>query len=149
MLSGMFILERGTENIGMFYRKRLISVGVPFLGYGLKQLCGKIPRAALIGLVVLGLAIDVAADTALSWWVPQSPHKSPAMVCICAGIFLLAEFYGGKYEVYHYGTKYYKEFLDTKLEQEKVVSLRYLRKANPEAYAYVVKTDKLLSVLQK
>lgn len=39
MLSGMFILERGTEDIGMFYRKRLISVGVPFLVYGLIYYC--------------------------------------------------------------------------------------------------------------
>lgn len=41
------------------------------------------------------------------------------------------------------------EFLDAKVEQERLSSLRYLRKVNPEAYAYVIKTDKLLSALEK
>lgn len=41
------------------------------------------------------------------------------------------------------------EFLDMKVEQERLAPLRYLRKVSPEAYAYVVKTDRLLSVLQK
>lgn len=208
MLSGMFLLERGTENIGAFYRKRLITVGIPFLvyglvyyiynvrvdgvvlpvwqhmirylgqvltagiaraghmwfmyalvsfyicapflarmvknmtdrelkfflilmlgihiievageitsldvkpwaqfvlytgwvyyfllGYGLKRLCKKeqFPVFAVLG--ILGLGMDVAADIWLSWWVPQNPHKSPAMVFICAFVFLLFEFYGGK-----------------------------------------------------
>ena len=35
MLSGMFLLEHGTERIGEFYRKRFITVGIPFLVYGL------------------------------------------------------------------------------------------------------------------
>lgn len=207
MLSGMFILERGTEDIGKFYRKRLISVGIPFLvygliyycynvhadnvdlpilvhlgrypgqvvtagipraghmwfmyaivsfylcapflarmvknmtdqelkyflllmlgihvvetageitgldvkpwaqfvlytgwvyyfllGYGLKRLCRKCPLLMFAGMAVMGLAIDVAADLLLPWWTPQSPHKSPAMVLICAGVFLLFEYYGG------------------------------------------------------
>ena len=43
----------------------------------------------------------------------------------------------------------YNEFLGMKITQEKLASLRYLRKANPEAYAYVVKTDELISVMQK
>ncbi len=41
------------------------------------------------------------------------------------------------------------EFLNIKIEQERLSSLRYLRKVNPEAYAYVIKTDRLLSVLEK
>ena len=42
----------------------------------------------------------------------------------------------------------YAEFLDMKIEQEKLASLRYMRKVNPEAYAYVIKTDRLLAELQ-
>ncbi len=42
----------------------------------------------------------------------------------------------------------YAEFLDMKIEQEKLSSLRYMRKVNPEAYAYVIKTDRLLAELQ-
>ena len=34
------------------------------------------------------------------------------------------------------------------IEQEKLTSLRYMRKVNPEAYAYVIKTDRLLAELQ-
>lgn len=34
------------------------------------------------------------------------------------------------------------------LMQEKWTSLRYMRKVNPEAYAYVIKTDRLLAELQ-
>lgn len=44
--------------------------------------------------------------------------------------------------------KDYMEFLDVKVEQERLAPLRNLRKANPEAYAYVVKTDRLLPALQ-
>ena len=39
MLSGCFLLEHGTERIGEFYRKRLITVGIPFLVYGLIYYC--------------------------------------------------------------------------------------------------------------
>lgn len=39
MLSGMFLLERGTEHLGEFYKKRLIQVGIPFLLYGLIYYC--------------------------------------------------------------------------------------------------------------
>ena len=39
MLSGMFLLEHGTERIGEFYRKRFITVGIPFLVYGLIYYC--------------------------------------------------------------------------------------------------------------
>lgn len=42
----------------------------------------------------------------------------------------------------------YAKFLDMKIEQEKLASLRYMRKVNPEAYAYVIKTDRLLAELQ-
>ena len=42
----------------------------------------------------------------------------------------------------------FAEFLDMKIEQEKLASLRYMRKVNPEAYAYVIKTDRLLTELQ-
>lgn len=208
MLSGMFILERGTEDIGKFYKKRLITVGIPFLvygliyycyniyadgerigfllhgerylrqvvtggiaraghmwfmyaitafyicapflsrmvksmtdqelkfflllmlgihgieimgeitgrdmrpwaqfvlytgwvyyfllGYGLKRLCRKAQYPIFLILGIGGLVFDVAADRYMSWWVPQNPHKSPAMVLICAAVFLLFEFYGGK-----------------------------------------------------
>ena len=41
------------------------------------------------------------------------------------------------------------EFLDMKIEQEKLAPLRYMRKVNPEAYAYVMKTDRLLAKLHK
>lgn len=44
--------------------------------------------------------------------------------------------------------KDYMEFLNVKVEQERLAPLCYLRKVNPEAYAYVVKTDRLLSALQ-
>ena len=212
MLSGMFLLEHGTERIGEFYRKRFITVGIPFLvygfiyycynvhadgvvlpvwkhagrylaqvltaglpraghmwfmyaivsfyicapflsrmvknmtdremkvflllmlgihvvevageilgldvkpwaqfvlytgwvyyfllGYGLKRLCRKEQFPIFAVLAVFGLAMDVAADIGLSWWVPQNPHKSPAMVFICAGVFLLFEYYGGKVPVW-------------------------------------------------
>ncbi|MCD8083995.1 MAG: acyltransferase [Clostridiales bacterium] len=33
MLSGMFLLEQGNDDIGAFYRKRFLSVGIPFLVY--------------------------------------------------------------------------------------------------------------------
>ena len=39
MLSGMFLLEHGTERIGEFYRKRFITVGIPFLVYGFIYYC--------------------------------------------------------------------------------------------------------------
>jgi len=42
----------------------------------------------------------------------------------------------------------YTEFLNMTVEQEKLASLRYLKKVNPEAYAYVIKTDRLLAALQ-
>lgn len=42
----------------------------------------------------------------------------------------------------------YSKFIDMRIEQEKLASLRYMRKINPEAYAYVIKTDMLLSKLQ-
>jgi hypothetical protein len=42
----------------------------------------------------------------------------------------------------------YTDFLDMKIEHEKLASLRYMRKVNPEAYAYVIKTDRLLAKLQ-
>lgn len=212
MLSGMFLLEHGTERIGEFYRKRLITVGIPFLvygliyycynvhvdgvvlplwkhalrylgqvltagipraghmwfmyaivpfyicapflsrmvknmtdreikiflflmlgihvvevageilqldvkpwaqfvlytgwvyyfllGYGLKRLCRKEQFPVFAVLAVCGLAMDVAADICLPQWIPQSPHKSPAMVFLCAGVFLLFEFYGGKVPVW-------------------------------------------------
>lgn len=208
MLSGMFILGRGTEDIGEFYKKRFISVGIPFLaygliyycynawadgvrlsvpshilrylgqavtagipraghlwfmyaiaafylcapflarmvkamtdkelrfmlllmlgihtietageitgldvkpwaqfvlytgwvyffllGYGLKRLCRKEQFPVFAGLAVLGLVLEVGADKYLPGWIPQSPHKSPAMVMMCAGIFLLFEFYGDR-----------------------------------------------------
>lgn len=43
----------------------------------------------------------------------------------------------------------YKEFLNMEVEQESLVSLRYLKKVNPEAYAYTIKTDRLLSKVQR
>ena len=43
----------------------------------------------------------------------------------------------------------YRGFLDMKIEQKKLTSLRYLKKVNPEAYAYIIKTDKLLSEGQR
>lgn len=207
MLSGMFILERGTEDIGRFYKKRLISVGIPLLiygliyycynvyvdgirlnsllhaarylgqvvtagiagaghlwfmyaiaafylcapflarmmkimtdkelkfflilmvsvhtvevageiagldmspwaqfvlytgwvyyfllGYGVKRLCRREQFPVILVLAAAGLAFDVAAKGAMTWWSPKNPHKSPSMVFICCAVFLLAEFYGG------------------------------------------------------
>lgn len=43
----------------------------------------------------------------------------------------------------------YKDYLDKKITQDKLISLRYLRKASPEAYAYVIKTDEILSEIEK
>lgn len=43
----------------------------------------------------------------------------------------------------------FKEYLDKKITQNKVASLRYLRKASPEAYAYVIKTDEILSMMEE
>lgn len=48
------------------------------------------------------------------------------------------------------GTEYlraadYTEYLDKKVEQKRLFDLRYLRKVNPEAYAYVIKIDRLLT----
>lgn len=38
----------------------------------------------------------------------------------------------------------FREYANQKLAHEKLLPLRYLKKANPEAYAYVVKTDKIM-----
>lgn len=38
----------------------------------------------------------------------------------------------------------YREFTDSKLTQEKLMPLKYLKKANPEGYAYIVKVDRLM-----
>lgn len=38
----------------------------------------------------------------------------------------------------------YRDFTDIKLTQQDLMTLKYLRKANPEAYAYLVKIDRLL-----
>lgn len=39
MMSGMFLLERGTERIGAFYKKRLIQIGIPFVVYDFIYYC--------------------------------------------------------------------------------------------------------------
>lgn len=38
----------------------------------------------------------------------------------------------------------YREFSDMSIQSDRLAPVRYLRKANPVAYAYVVKTDKLM-----
>lgn len=38
----------------------------------------------------------------------------------------------------------FREYANQKLVHEKLLPLRYLKKANPEAYAYVVKTDEIM-----
>ncbi|MDD7402794.1 MAG: nucleotidyl transferase AbiEii/AbiGii toxin family protein [Butyribacter sp.] len=38
----------------------------------------------------------------------------------------------------------FREYVNQKLKNEKLLPLRYLKKANPEAYAYVVKTDMIM-----
>ena len=38
----------------------------------------------------------------------------------------------------------FREYANHKLVHEKLLTLRYLKKANPEAYAYVVKTDEIM-----
>ena len=43
----------------------------------------------------------------------------------------------------------YTEFLGMKVEQENLTSLRYLKKVDPEAYSYAIKTDRLLSKVQR
>ena len=43
----------------------------------------------------------------------------------------------------------FKGYLDKEITQNKVSSLRYLRKASPEAYAYVIKTDESLSMMEE
>lgn len=43
----------------------------------------------------------------------------------------------------------YTDLINMKLVQEKLMPLYYLRKSSPEAYAYVVKTDQLLSNIQE
>jgi len=42
----------------------------------------------------------------------------------------------------------YTSFQDIKIEQERLISLRHFRRVNPEAYAYTIKTDRLLSSSQ-
>ena len=42
----------------------------------------------------------------------------------------------------------YRKYLEQKILSEKLMPLRYLKKANPVAYAYVIKTDSLLSLLR-
>jgi len=39
----------------------------------------------------------------------------------------------------------YREYVDQRISSERLMPLRYLRKVNPEAYAYTIKTDGLLS----
>ncbi len=43
----------------------------------------------------------------------------------------------------------YTGFLNEKLKQDLLAPLRYFRKANPQAYAYIVQTDKLLSAVHE
>ena len=66
------------------------------LGYGLKRLCRKeqFPIFAVPGS--FGLAMDVAADIGLSWWVPKLPISRQAMVFIAPEYFFCFEYYGGK-----------------------------------------------------
>ena len=42
------------------------------------------------------------------------------------------------------GAEDFREYANHKLVHEKLLTLRYLKKANPEAYAYVVKTDEIM-----
>lgn len=39
MMSGLFILDKGTEDILKFYKKRFVTIGIPFLVYGLIYYC--------------------------------------------------------------------------------------------------------------
>ena len=39
----------------------------------------------------------------------------------------------------------YRDYADKQIKHEELLPLKYLRKANPEAYAYVIKTDELYS----
>ena len=39
----------------------------------------------------------------------------------------------------------YRDYINSNLEQDKLKPLKYLKKANPEAYAYVVKVDRLMA----
>lgn len=39
----------------------------------------------------------------------------------------------------------YRDYIDSNLEQDKLKPLKYLKKANLEAYAYVVKVDRLMA----
>jgi len=41
----------------------------------------------------------------------------------------------------------YREYLEQKITNEKLMPLQYLRKVNPEAYAYTVKTEGILALL--
>ena len=41
--------------------------------------------------------------------------------------------------------KDFREYESKKLTHEELLPLRYLRKANPEAYAYVVKADEIMN----
>lgn len=38
----------------------------------------------------------------------------------------------------------FREYANQKLKNEKLLPLRYLKKANLKAYAYVVKTDEMM-----
>ena len=39
----------------------------------------------------------------------------------------------------------YRDYINSNLEQDKLKPLKYLKKANPEAYTYVVKVDRLMA----
>lgn len=41
----------------------------------------------------------------------------------------------------------YREYINSKLSHEKLASLKYLKKVNPEAYGYAVKVDRLMEEL--
>ena len=41
----------------------------------------------------------------------------------------------------------YREYINSKLSQEKLTPLKYLKKVNPEAYGYAVKVDRLMGEL--
>lgn len=66
------------------------------LGYGLRRLGKKRHVPVALVLAAAGLVWDVAAKLLLPWWTPANPHKSPAMACICAAVFLTVEFYGDR-----------------------------------------------------
>ncbi len=107
LMLGIHVVEVAGEILGLDIEAMgpvcsVYRVGLLFflLGYGLKRLCRKeqFPIFAVPGS--FGLAMDVAADIGLSWWVPKLPISRRPWCLFAPEYFFCFEYYGGKVPVW-------------------------------------------------